>query len=170
MRVSVGIVLQCIFLVLASSAWAAEGGRVAIRSDARPEIGRLLLVWPEPVTAALAVAGDTATLRTSHSLDGDLAPAVGQLTAWLASGERLAAADGLELRLRAGIGARLIQLHPRLTVIELFRLGESTMLGIHARGCGTRPCNSLLDPPASRLTSNPNCCTAHICGQGEHAG
>ena len=88
-----------------------------------------------------AVAGDTATLRTSHPLDGDLAPAIGQLTAWLASGERLAAANGLELRLRAGIGARLIQLHPRLTVIELFRPGEPTMLA-------SMPAAVAPDPPA----------------------
>lgn len=124
----IGIVVQCIVLALVSGAWAADGGRVAIRSDVRPEIGRLLLIWPEPVTAALAVKGDTATLRTSHPLDGDLAPATGQLAAWLIGGKRLAAGNGLELRLRADVGARLNQLHPRLIVIELFHPSQPTAL------------------------------------------
>ncbi|MFZ1426780.1 MAG: hypothetical protein WAS21_08440, partial [Geminicoccaceae bacterium] len=99
----------------------AVAGEVAIRTEAGPDGGWLMLIWPNPVTAELSVVGSRASLRFSSPLESNVAPAIRLLADWLDGAEPEPAINGLELRLRDGVGARLAPFHPRLTVVELYR-------------------------------------------------
>jgi hypothetical protein len=112
-------VLTWFVLAAAAASPMAGTGGVAIRAEARPELGRLLLIWPGPADVRLEVDGGMARLRASHPIAGDPAPAVAKLGAWLAGLQPTSSPGELVLQLREGVGAQLRQLHPRLTVIEL---------------------------------------------------
>jgi 2-oxoglutarate dehydrogenase E2 component (dihydrolipoamide succinyltransferase) len=114
-----GLVLAMPPAGVAAAAPAAGHERVQIRAEVRPEMGRLLLVWPGPTSVELEVDGTGARVEASRPIVGDPAPAAARLAPWLAFVEPTGSPRAIVLRLRAGVAARLQQLHPRLTVIEL---------------------------------------------------
>jgi hypothetical protein len=129
-RAGLGLAFALGLLVAVVAGWpspvawaqAAFTGRVEIRADARGDAGRLLLVWPGPTKVELVGVGPAVRLRSSRPLSGDVAAAVRQLSRWLTAMTPTGRPGELTLRLRDGVGARLEQPHPRLTVVELNRL------------------------------------------------
>jgi hypothetical protein len=126
-RAGLGLAFALGLLVAVVAGWpspvawaqAAFTGRVEIRADARGDAGRLLLVWPGPTKVELVGVGPAVRLRSSRPLSGDVAAAVRQLSRWLTAMTPTGRPGELTLRLRDGVGARLEQPHPRLTVVEL---------------------------------------------------
>ena len=105
---------------------AGDGHRTVIQAEPGTERGRLMLIWPMPTPARLTLAGEQATLHLGATLHGDPAPAARQLSGWLSEAAATPSGDELQLRLRPGMAARLLDLHPRLTVVELFRAPPAT--------------------------------------------
>ena len=82
-------------------------------------VARLVLVWPTATRADLARAGDVARLRADGPLSAPAPSLVTRLAAWLDGASASPGGREVELRLRPAVIARLVQFHPRLTVIEL---------------------------------------------------
>ena len=91
-----------------AAAWSAEVGAAA---------GRLVLVWPAPTRATLALSDGVARLRAEWSIAAPSPAVTTPLSPWLLHAAAVGGGAELALRLRPGVNARLSQPHPRLAVI-----------------------------------------------------
>ena len=109
-------------LTAAPSPASAADARAAWSSESRDELGRLTLVWPQPTTAVLTPADGVARLHATQPVSVPPAAVTAALDAWLLDASAAAGGHDLLLRLRPGTTARLVRLHPRLTVVEFVKI------------------------------------------------